>query len=244
MGPPMTTQTRSFIVFVAALALAMFAEAVAEPHQIQAFRLIWLLAGAAIASAMKIELPKMDGNMSVNLPFILMAAAKLSLLETLLIAIACASVQMALNRRVPTLAQAAFNLSNTMVSAGCAFFTIQRYPTADGEATPIYIRVGLAAITYCLVNTGLMAFVLKLVQGGSFRKNWRTLLGITIPYYAVGGMLGAMMSITARYLSWEYTVFAIPVMATIYWSYQQLVSLAARREPQNGGPYASAASAT
>ena len=45
-----------------------------------------VLALAAATSRMKIKLPGIDGNMSVNLPFLLMAVVNLSAVEAVLIA--------------------------------------------------------------------------------------------------------------------------------------------------------------
>src|SRR6266436_3963294 len=52
-----------------------------------------ILALAAATSRMKVKLPGIDGNMSVNLPFLLTAAVSLSMLETVAIALISTGIQ-------------------------------------------------------------------------------------------------------------------------------------------------------
>src|SRR2546421_10481954 len=56
--------------------------------------MFWIvLAGAVIASRLKVSLPGVNGSMSVNLPFILVGAMQLHALEAIVIAQASAVAQ-------------------------------------------------------------------------------------------------------------------------------------------------------
>jgi len=55
-------------------------------HTLHSFYALAVLALAAATSRMKVKLPGIEGNMSVNLPFLLMAVINLSAVEAILIA--------------------------------------------------------------------------------------------------------------------------------------------------------------
>src|SRR5271168_4410027 len=84
-----TRLTKAFIggMFLAAMASTLYAGLAS--HGLHPGYALAILALAAATSRMKIKLPGIDGNMSVNLPFLLMAVVNLSALEA--ISIACLS---------------------------------------------------------------------------------------------------------------------------------------------------------
>src|SRR5271163_4235030 len=88
-----TRLTKAFIggMFLAALASTMYAGLAS--HSLHPAYALAVLALAAATSRMKVKLPGIDGNMSVNLPFLLMAVVNLSALEAVLIACLSTVVQ-------------------------------------------------------------------------------------------------------------------------------------------------------
>src|SRR5271156_2444356 len=88
-----TRLTKAFIggMFLAARASTMYAGLAS--HSLHPSFALAVLALAAATSRMRIKLPGIDGNMSVNLPFLLMAVVNLSALEAVFIACASTVVQ-------------------------------------------------------------------------------------------------------------------------------------------------------
>src|SRR6202167_3860596 len=83
---PNTRQTKMFIGGMALAAIAGTVYASLASHALHPAFALAILALAAATSRMKIKLPGIDGNMSVNLPFLLMAVVNLSALEAVGIA--------------------------------------------------------------------------------------------------------------------------------------------------------------
>src|SRR5207244_10976135 len=85
--------TRTFIGVMVLAAMASTAYASLNSHTLHISYALAVLALAAATSRMKVNLPGIDGNMSVNLPFLLMALVNLSALEAVAVASVSAVVQ-------------------------------------------------------------------------------------------------------------------------------------------------------
>ena len=81
-----TRQTKTFIGAMVLAAIAGTVYASLASHTLHASYALAILALAAATSRMKVKLPGIDGSMSVNLPFLLMAVVNLSALEAVFIA--------------------------------------------------------------------------------------------------------------------------------------------------------------
>ena len=88
---PRLTQLFIGLMVLAAIASTLFAGLAS--HTLHLLYALAVLALAAATSRMKVKLPGLDGNMSVNLPFLLMAVVNLSALEAVLIASVSTVVQ-------------------------------------------------------------------------------------------------------------------------------------------------------
>src|ERR1700735_5809481 len=78
--------TQTFIGAIVAGAVAGTVYPALGSHTVQPFYALASLALAAATSRMKVKLPGIEGNLSVNLPFLLMAVVSLSAVEAGLIA--------------------------------------------------------------------------------------------------------------------------------------------------------------
>src|ERR1700757_417978 len=116
-----TRQTKTFIgaMMLAGLSIAGYASFASHtPHTYFALAVFAL---AAATSRMKVKLPGINGNMSVNLPFLLTAAVNLSAVEAAVIACIPTAVQCWPRKgaRVNP-QQMAFNLSMMIFAASAA----------------------------------------------------------------------------------------------------------------------------
>ena len=76
---------RVFIAAVALMGLAVFAISFRDASLVQTGLFVSLLLMACLAARLKVKLPGITGNMSVNLPLILVSVAQMGLLEALLV---------------------------------------------------------------------------------------------------------------------------------------------------------------
>ena len=93
-----TRRTKTFIGMMVVAALASTIYAGLGSHTLHTYYALALLALAAATSRMKVKLPGIDGNMSVNLPFLLVAVVNLSAMEAILIALSPPSCSAGRNR--------------------------------------------------------------------------------------------------------------------------------------------------
>ena len=74
----MKTSAKIFVALVVLTGLAVLVEAVLHAHSADHVRVASFLIVACLAARLKVKLPGLTGSMSVNLPFILVAAAEMS----------------------------------------------------------------------------------------------------------------------------------------------------------------------
>src|SRR3981081_3939890 len=88
--------TRRIEAYIGAMVLAALVSTVFATwasHAMHPYYALTVLALAAATSRMKVKLPGVDGNMSVNMPFLLLAVVNLSGAEAVVIACASTMVQ-------------------------------------------------------------------------------------------------------------------------------------------------------
>src|ERR1700681_464760 len=90
---PNTRLTQTFIGLMAVAAIAGSVYASLSSHTLHTSYSLAILVLAAVTSRMKIKLPGVDGNMSVNLPFLLTAVVSLSAAEAVVITLVSTLVQ-------------------------------------------------------------------------------------------------------------------------------------------------------
>ncbi|HVR23332.1 MAG TPA: hypothetical protein VMU26_08415, partial [Candidatus Polarisedimenticolia bacterium] len=89
----MSIRTKLFVGITASMGATVLCSAVWHWHSADLSRFFCYLAVAVLASGLKVQLPGIDGTMSVNFLFILLGVMELSLPETLVIGCAATLVQ-------------------------------------------------------------------------------------------------------------------------------------------------------
>ncbi len=154
---PNTRLTKTFIGLMALAAVACSVYASLTSHALHTFYALAILALAAATSRMKIKLPGIDGNMSVNLPFLLMAVVNVSELEGMANLIWNAG----------WLGKAAWASEPLMLaSATAAFFVGQTAPVAgiikvaEGAALRrVWLGIVQLSFPYYVVSAGMTSMV-------------------------------------------------------------------------------------
>src|ERR1700676_938018 len=168
----LSMQTKVFVAVTASLGVVALGFAVLHWQSHDLLRFFCYLAVAVLASGLKVQLPGIDGTMSVNFLFILLGVLELSLPETLVIGCTATLVQsvwQARNRLDPV--KVLFNWAG-MVANATALPYLSYHWLADryGSNKPILLMV--AALVFFFANTLPISIVISLTEGKSSRKFW------------------------------------------------------------------------
>ena len=178
------------------------------------------LAVAVLASGLKVQLPGIDGTMSVNFLFILLGVMELSLPETLVIGCTATLVQSVWQARSrPDPVKVLFNVFGMMANASAFCYTSYHWlDDRVGSNKPILLMV--AALVFFLANTLPISIVISLTEGKSSRKVWSECYFWSFPYYLVGAAAVGLVGIVNRQAGWETSLLVLPVIYWVYRSYR------------------------
>ncbi|MGA8431069.1 MAG: hypothetical protein WB729_14700 [Candidatus Sulfotelmatobacter sp.] len=213
-----TRQTKTFIgaMTLAAAGSATFAGLAS--HTLHPYYALGLLALAAATSRMKVKLPGLEGNMSVNLPFLLAAVVNLSAVEAVLIACVSTMVQCWPKRGMKLKAQQmVFNVSMMAYAssvAGLLFHSLQGVAWA-----PAQLAIAMAAGTMFLGQTVPVAAIIALNDQGDVVSVWKNLAHLSFPYFVISAGMAAMMQTVDHHLGWGAALAVFPVMYGVHRSY-------------------------
>lgn len=223
----MTISAKLFIGAMAAAGIAALAGGLLRWECKDPVRFLSILIIAMTASRLKLKLPGTTGNMSVNLPFILIAVAELSFCETVLIAAFSAFIQglPAKGWRVKPV-QALFNIS-TLVVAVAAADLVFRYSAAIPSLAAKSLLIALAGAGFLLADTMPVAAVISMTENLNPLKVWHEMVILTFSYFALSAGIAAIAATASHYLGWQTPLFMLPVMIGAYLSYKRYFRLAA-----------------
>ncbi len=179
-----------------------------------------MLAIAVPASRLKLKLPGLTGNMSVNLPFILLAAVTLSTFEAVVLAMLSAAVQ-SLPRAGGKIKpmQIIFNLSTMAIAVGLASEILHRGGHVSLWASASKLMI-LAGTSLLLAQTFPVATIISLTEGGSLSRIWFNIFQLSFPYYVLSTGITSIMTTISRHVGWQIPLLTLPVMYAIYHSYR------------------------
>ena len=211
----MTTQSKKLPNMAIALtgvmsvtALAIICYAVLGLETLHSNRALALFVLAVVTARMKVKLPGLTGNMSVNLPFLLIAATQLTLLEALIVALpACAVQCLPRKSRKPNLLQMLFNLSTTAVAVGVANFASKRLAL-------------VAAACFFLLQTIPVASIIAITEGAAWVGTWCKIANLSFPFYVLSAGMVSLATASGTSLSWQVALLGTPVLYAIYRSYE------------------------
>ena len=170
---------------------------------------------AVAASGMKVQLPGVEGTMSLNFLFVLIGIAEFNLGEALMMGCLGVCVQcvfQAKARLKPV--QVAFSVASVACSIQVAY-AAHHAPKIQG-----YV---LTAATYFLANTAFIAGVIALGE----RKNpwvvWRDSYLWSYPNYLVGAAGAWIIGLAHHFAGWQPTLLLLPIVYIIYRSHDLYV---------------------
>jgi hypothetical protein len=215
---------RAFIALIVALGLAVLGDAIFQANAIDTPRFIAFLLAACLASRLKVKLPGVTGSMSVNLPFILVAVAELSLVEALIIGCLSNLVQyLPRSKQQFNWLQAVFNFNSMALAVGATRWIYGSATLAAGVPSSS-LRLAIAAAGFLMVNTVPVAIVMSLVEGKSTVRTWVGIFQLTFPYFLASTGVAAVALTLAQRLGWQVPVSILPLMLAVFYSYRRYFS--------------------
>jgi diguanylate cyclase (GGDEF)-like protein/putative nucleotidyltransferase with HDIG domain len=216
----MSTQTKLFVGIAVWFGVVVLCSALWHWQSADLTRFVCYLAVAVLASSLKVQLPGIDGTMSVNFLFILLGVMELSLPETLVIGCTATLVQSvwhARNRLDPV--KVLFNVFGMMANASAFCYVSYHWLDARvGSNKPVLLMV--AALVFFLGNTLPISLVIALTENKSSRKVWSECYFWSFPYYLVGAAAVALVGIVNRRAGWQTSLLVLPLIYWVYRSYR------------------------
>ena len=176
---------------------------------------------AVPASRLKLKLPGLNGNMSVSLPFILLAAVTLSTFEALALGILSAGVQSlprGQNKIKPI--QIIFNLSTMAIGVFLASVILHggvRTLSVWASASGLLVLAGMSLV---MAQTLPVATIISLTEGGRLLRIWFSIFQLSFPYYVLSTGITSIMTTISKHIGWQIPLLTLPVMYSIYHSYR------------------------
>ena len=224
-----TRRIKTFIgaMMLAAAITAGYATFVSHaPHTYFALAVLVL---AAVTSRMKVKLPGINGNMSVNLPFLLTAVISLSSAEAVVVTLISTAVQCWPRKDAKfNPQQMAFNLS-MMAFASCLaslmFHNLMfhkmfhaNWPGVQWSSSTL--GLALATATLFLGQTAPVAAIVAVSEGKAVGQIWWSLAHLSFPYYVVSAGVTTMVQSVNSHLGWGLALAVFPTMYVIHRSYR------------------------
>jgi hypothetical protein len=216
-----TRRIQTFIGAMTAGAAVTAAYAGFVSHSLHPYLNLSVLALAAITSRMKVKLPGVNGNMSVNLPFLLTAVVNLSAAEAIVVTCVSTAVQCWPRKDAKFNAQQmTFNLSMMTLAACLASLVFHAQWLAAASWANSTLALVLATVTLFLGQTVPVAGIVGASENKAAVEIWRKLAQLSFPYYVVSAGLTSMSQTVSSHMGWELALAVFPVMYGIHQSFR------------------------
>ena len=217
----LTRQAKTFIGVMVLAATAIVIQAAAHGQTWHLYPALTLLVVALATSRMRVALPGITGNMSVNLPFLLLSLITLSPAEAILIT--CAST---LAQTLPKqgakfkLVHLLFNVSMMAVACGAAGLVFHTPQLARLDWFPLPLLIAASTAVFFLGQTVPVSIIVALTDGGSPWRTWGSIARLSFPYFVLSAGVASMVSSVGHEIGSPAALLTLLVMFGIYRSYQ------------------------
>jgi diguanylate cyclase (GGDEF)-like protein/putative nucleotidyltransferase with HDIG domain len=215
----LSVHTKAFVGITASIGVVVLGYAFSHWQSHDLMRFVCYLAVAILASGLKVQLPGIDGTMSVNFLFILLGVLELSLPETLVIGCTATLVQSVWQARKRI--DPVKILFNVGMMANACYLTYITYHSLSGRFDsnrPILLM--LAALVFFFANTLPISAVIALTESKSTRRVWSECYFWSFPYYLVGAAAVGLVGIINKSAGWQTSLLVLPLIYWVYRSYR------------------------
>jgi MASE9 protein len=176
---------------------------------------------AALASALKVRIPGIEGTISPNFVFLLLGMVALPFSQVAVISLAAALVQsLSASAKRPRLVQVAFNAAALVVSSSLAY-KFAHLVLAGSATESALVCVILAGSIYFPVDSGLVSMVISLAEGQPFKRVCLRCYQWAFPYFMGGiAFAGLVSGAYAPSMLWKGALILLPatVLAYLYFA--------------------------
>ena len=229
---PKSISARIFVALIVISGLLVLGDALVSARSMPTARFIAFLVVACVAARLKVKLPGVTGTMSVNLPFILVAAAQMNTTEALAVGFISTFFQCLAKGKKFNLMQVAFNCSTITLAVAATRF-IYTAPSVESMVSSPSLRLALAAAGYALVNTVPVAIVIGLTERVSALKTWMEMLQLSFPYLVASAGIAGLTLTLSQEIGWQVPLAVLPIMLGIFQSYRRYFAATATSEAAN-----------
>ena len=216
-----TRQIKIFIGAMIAAAVITGGYAGFVSHALHIYFALAVLVLAALTSRMKVKLPGINGNMSVNLQFLLTAVVSLSAAEAVVVTCVSTAVQCWPRKDAKFKPQQmAFNLSMMAFASCIASLMFHAHWLRGMQWSSSTLGLALATATLFLGQTTPVAAIVAVSEGKAVGQIWWSLAHLSFPYYVISAGVTTMVQAVSSHLGWGLALAAFPVMYGIHRSYR------------------------
>lgn len=227
---PKSFSARIFVALIVISGLLVLGYGMLHEKSLPALRSVAFLMVACLAGRLKIKLPGLTGTMSVNLPFLLLAAVEMNTAEALAVGFISTVVQcLPRGQQKINMVQAAFSCS-TITLAVAAARLMYASPAVTAVVPSAYLRLAIAAAGYFLANTVSVAIVIGLTEAVSALKTWIEMLQLSFPYLVASAGVAALSLTITHEVGWQVPLAVLPVMAGLFQSYRRYFAVTAAQD--------------
>ena len=168
---------------------------------------------AALASALKVRIPGMEGTISPSFVFLLLGMVALPFSQVAAISLAAALVQsLWASAKRPRLVQVAFSVAALALSSSVAYEFAHLVLAGSGSESPL-VCVILAGSIYFPLNSALVAIVIGLAEGQPLKQVCAHCYEWVFPYFMVGiAFAGLVSGVYAPSAVWKGALVLLPTM--------------------------------
>ncbi|MGH9598680.1 MAG: HD domain-containing phosphohydrolase [Terracidiphilus sp.] len=198
-------------------------------HSSEQWLHFWVyLAAILLSSGMKVAMPKSNGTMSVNFPFILLGILELSPLQAVGLAVCSVIAQCRIRViRSFTPVQIFFNVTNVTTATVLAWYTYPALLRLNAESAP---ALAGAATVYFLANTIPLVLIIGWESHAAPFKKWRQEFLWYFPFYLAGAVLASFAEFISVRFGWITSLLLIPMVYIAYRAYRSQMEMIRDRE--------------
>jgi putative nucleotidyltransferase with HDIG domain len=167
-----------------------------------------------LSSGMKIAMPKSNGTMCVNFPFILLGIVQLSPYQAVTLAVCSVIAQCRIRVvRSFSLVQILFNVANVITATVLAWYAYVGFLRLRPEVAP---ALAAASSVYFLANTIPVALIIAWESNAAPLRHWLQEFVWYYPFYLTGAALAAAANFISLRIGWLTSLLLIPVVYIVY----------------------------
>lgn len=235
----LSAKSKVFIALVVASGLAVLGFAVFSWKVANWTEFLMLLAVALLASRLHVRMPGVTGTLSVNLPFILLAAAEMGSAEAVIIGCLSTLVQCLPRAQQKFIwIQGLFNFANMALAVGATRLLYHAAALQSAIHSPVLL-LAVAAAGFYVVNSVPVSIIIGLTEKRSALRSWTAMVQLSYPYYLASAGIACVVMTASPHIGWQVPLMVLPLMAGVFYSHRRYFSPSAieqeglKRSPQS-----------